>query len=40
MPLYREKLDELLVLQEPAVGIVSHQRELYCDFWDRAGYFY
>ena len=40
MPLYREKLDELLVLQEPAVGVKAHQREFYCDFWDRVGYYY
>jgi acetylcholinesterase/cholinesterase len=40
MPLYQEKLDELLVLEEPEVGVKAHQREVYCDFWDRVGYYY
>jgi carboxylesterase type B len=39
-PLYQAKLDELLVLNEPGVTVASHQREKYCDTWDRLGYFY
>jgi len=39
-PLYKTKSDELLVLNEPGIAIAHHQREKYCDTWDRLGYFY
>ena len=39
-PLYEAKLDEILVLEEPGSNVKAHQREVYCDLWDRLGYFY
>lgn len=39
-PLYNEKVDGILILEEPNVGVKYHQREQYCDFWDKVGYFY
>ena len=39
-PLYQSQADELLVLEEPGTKVASHQREKYCDTWDRLGYFY
>ena len=39
-PQYKAKADELLVLDEPGVEVAYHQREKYCDTWDRLGYFY
>jgi len=39
-PLYNEKTDGILVLEEPNVGVKYHQREVFCNFWDEVGYFY
>jgi carboxylesterase type B len=39
-PLYEDKADEILVIEEPGSGIKAHQREVYCDMWDKLGYFY
>jgi carboxylesterase type B len=38
-PLYGSK-DELLALNEPVTALKTHQREKYCDFWDKYGYYY
>jgi len=39
-PIYAAKADELLVLNEPGVVVANHQREKFCDAWDRLGYYY
>lgn len=39
-PLYKAKADELLVLDEPGVKVAAHQREKFCNTWDRLGYFW
>jgi len=39
-PLYDGAADELLILNEPGVQVAAHQREKYCNTWDRLGYFY
>mmetsp|Transcript_261 Transcript_261/g.472 ORF Transcript_261/g.472 Transcript_261/m.472 type:complete len:535 (-) Transcript_261:205-1809(-) len=39
-PLYGERTDEILVMEEPGSAVMAHQRETYCDMWDKMGYFY
>jgi carboxylesterase type B len=39
-PLYNAKSDNILILEEPTVGVKNHQREVFCDFWDQVGYYY
>ena len=39
-PAYQQKADEILVLEEPGTEVKAHQREVYCDFWDKVGYYY
>jgi cholinesterase len=39
-PTYGKSSDAIIVLNEPTTEVKSHQREKYCDMWDRMGYFY
>lgn len=39
-PEYAKAKDAMIVLDEPTTSVMSHEREKYCDMWDRLGFFY
>lgn len=39
-PAYEASVDSLLVLEEPGSEAQAHARQVYCDTWDKLGYFY